>query len=74
MSKIEGKSGLGNLNSEEIKGYLWVKTRKRITKKEYSDEFGYDIKKAQRHLAKMRDQKLIKLLGRGKNAFYETLE
>ena len=74
LSKIEGKSGLGNLNREEIKGYLWVKTRKRITKKEYSDEFGYDIKKAQRHLAKMRDQKLIKLLGRGKNAFYETLE
>jgi predicted HTH transcriptional regulator len=51
---------LEQLNDEELKGLEFVKVQEDISRAEYAKRFGYDEKKAYRHLSKMRK---IKLLG-----------
>jgi predicted HTH transcriptional regulator len=47
------------LNDEELKGYEFVKVQGSVSRKDYEEHFGYDSKKASRHLSKLRDLGLI---------------
>ena len=53
---VLGKEGL---NEEEISGYDWIRLTGEVSAREYAAHFNYGYKKAQRHLSKMRELKLI---------------
>lgn len=56
---------LKELNDEELKGYEYVKVQGSFSKAEYAKHFGYPDKKAQRHIAKLKDLELIFPEGKG---------
>jgi ATP-dependent DNA helicase RecG len=68
---VSGNEALADLNYEEIAGINWIKSLGSTTANEYAEHFGFNEKKAQRHLAKFKSKKIILLKGRGKNATYE---
>lgn len=68
---VSGNEALADLNNEEIAGINWIKSLGHTTVNEYAEHFGFNEKKAQRHLAKFKSKELILLKGRGKNASYE---
>lgn len=68
---VSGNEALADLNNEEIAGINWIKSLGNTTVNEYAEHFGFNEKKAQRHLAKFKSKELILLKGRGKNATYE---
>lgn len=57
--KSLGNSALKELNEEELKGYEYIKQMSKLSKKQYSDHFLIDDKKAQRHIKKMLDLGLV---------------
>jgi len=59
VAKVSQYPRLSELNAGEIKGYEFVKIKDEVSKKEYAKHFGYDEKKAYRHLSKMRKLELI---------------
>lgn len=61
---------LDELNDEETEGLIYVRDQGNVSKSEYADHFGYGNKKAQRHLAKMRELDLIELKGKGPASRY----
>jgi len=63
---------LKNLNADELRGYEYIRLVKKITRKEYENQFGYDIKKAKRHLNKMTEFGLIYKKGSGPTTYYES--
>ena len=58
--KETANKALGNLTEEEFAGYEFVKLKGEISKKEYAEHFGFNEKKAQRHLIKMKNLNLIR--------------
>jgi len=68
---VSGNEALADLNNEELAGINWIKSLGNTTVNEYAEHFGFNEKKAQRHLAKFKSKELILLKGRGKNATYE---
>ncbi|MEI7422008.1 MAG: ATP-binding protein [Prolixibacteraceae bacterium] len=60
------------LSDEEFAGYEFVKSKELVTKKEYIDAFGFNDKKAQRHLAKFRDLGLVIIEGAGPSSAYRV--
>lgn len=60
VKKVSGIKALLELNNEELAGFEWVKSVGVVSKKEYAKHFGFDEKKAFRHLSKMKKLKLIK--------------
>lgn len=61
---------LKQLNDEELKGYEYVKVQGSVSKAEYAQHFGYPDKKAQRHIAKLKDLELVFPDGKGPNTKY----
>lgn len=61
------------LNEEELLGYQYVQKQKKVSKKQYSEHFNIDEKKAQRHLLKFKDLKLVKQIGGGPKTEYELI-
>jgi ATP-dependent DNA helicase RecG len=59
LRELRDKEAFAQLNNEELVGYDFVRERKEVNKKEYAAYFGFGIKKAQRHLSKMKDLGLI---------------
>lgn len=59
LKKIDDTPGLSELNDEEIKGLDWIRVQGEVSTRQYSNHFDFGYKKAQRHLAKMRDLNLI---------------
>lgn len=59
VARVSHHASIEELNTEEILGYEWVKAKGEITKKEYAKHFGFDEKKALRHLSKMRTLALL---------------
>jgi predicted HTH transcriptional regulator len=57
--KKVGNKALAKLTDEELAGYEFVKLNKEVSKKDYAEHFGFNEKKAQRHLTKMKRLKLI---------------
>ena len=58
-AKRELNTKLKELNDEELKGYEYVKATGEVSKREYAAHFGFDDKKAYRHLAKLKKLELI---------------
>jgi predicted HTH transcriptional regulator len=71
LKEIAGNDKLKGLNIDELRGYEYVRLVKRITRKEYETHFGYDTKKAERHLKRMTELGLIERKGAGPGAYYE---
>jgi len=59
VNNITNVPAIKDLNKDELKGYEWIKIKGEVSKKEYAKYFGYDDKKAQRHLSKMKDLGLL---------------
>jgi ATP-dependent DNA helicase RecG len=68
--KVSGNRALEGLTDEELIGLDWIKTQDKVTAKAYADHFEFNSKKAQRQLAKMQDNNLVVLEGRGPAALY----
>ena len=61
------------LNEEELLGYQYVQKQKKVSKKQYAEHFSFDEKKAQRHLSKFKNLKLVKQIGAGPKTEYELI-
>ena len=59
LKKVSGNIALQELNKEELLGLEWVKSLGVVSKKDYAEHFGYDEKKAYRHLSKLKKLYLI---------------
>jgi len=59
LKRIDDTPGLSELNNEELKGLDWIRVQGEINTRQYANHFDYGYKKAQRHLAKMRNLDLI---------------
>jgi len=74
LKKVTIHPNLAQLNDEELKGYQFIKLRERTTRKEYQEHFGFESdKKAERHLKKMVDLKLIARKGLARSTHYEVI-
>ena len=59
VKKISSNPNLRKLNDEELKGYQWIVLEEEVSARGYANHFDYGYKKAQRHLAKMRELGLV---------------
>lgn len=59
LKRIDDTPGLSELNNEELKGLDWIRLEGEVNTRQYANRFDYGYKKAQRHLAKMRNLNLI---------------
>ncbi|MDD4604551.1 MAG: ATP-binding protein [Bacteroidales bacterium] len=73
VRNLDSNEVLSKLNDEEIAGLDFVKTRGEVSRKEYEDHFGFDKKKAERHLGKMVSAGLIVRKGSGPGTYYEFI-
>jgi len=65
--------GIDNLNEEELTGYEFIKLKGKVTRKDYESKFGFEKKKAERHLRKMVDEELIERIGSGPATYYQII-
>ncbi|GHT56118.1 hypothetical protein AGMMS49982_22720 [Bacteroidia bacterium] len=65
--------GNAELNSDELKGFDYIRIVQKITRKEYETQFGYDKKKAVRHLTHLTELGLIEQKGAGPGIYYESV-
>lgn len=73
VKKVSHFEGVGKLNEEELVGFEFVKLQGSLKRKVYEDKFGFDKKKAERHLNKMVELKLIERKGSGPGTYYEVI-
>jgi len=71
LKEVAGNDKLKELNADELRGYEYIRFVKKTTRKEYENKFGYDTKKAGRHLAKMTELGLISKKGKSSDIYYE---
>jgi ATP-dependent DNA helicase RecG len=71
LKEIAGNEKLKELNWDELRGFDYIRLVKKITRKEYETQLGYDKKKAIRHLVKMEELGLIKRKNSGPMTYYE---
>lgn len=64
---------LRSLNEEELLGYEYLKSKGEVTTREYADHFGFNYKKAQRHLMLFKNLSLANLEGKGPTSKYVLL-
>ncbi len=65
--------GIDNLNEEELVGYEFIKLKGKVTRKDYESKFGFEKKKAERHLRKMVEERLIERIGAGPSTYYQII-
>jgi len=65
IETIVGTEIYRQLNEEERIGLVYIQERGQVSKSEYAEHFGFNDKKAQRHLARFVELKLIKQVGKG---------
>ena len=73
LKKISPIKALKNLNDEELKGYDFIRIKNKLTRKEYEEHFGFDKKKAERHLKVFIEQNLVERKGLGPGTYYEVI-
>jgi len=73
VKSVSHFDGIEKLNDEELIGYEFVKHQGSLKRKLYEDKFGFDKKKAERHLNKMVELKLIERKGSGPGTYYEII-
>lgn len=66
--------GIEELNDEEVKGFDFVRLKKKLKRIDYEKFFSFDKKKAERHLTKMLNAGLIERKGSGPATFYQIIE
>jgi len=71
LKDIAGNDKLKELNADELRGYEYIRHIKKITRKEYETQFGYDTKKAERHLKRMTELELIQRKRKSTATYYE---
>lgn len=59
MKNVSSDEALNKLNTEQLKGYEWLRSVEEASTREYSAHFNIGYKTAQRHLAKMKELNLI---------------
>lgn len=72
VKSVSHFEGVVKLNEEELIGYEFVKLQGSLKRKVYEDKFSFDKKKAERHLNKMVELKLIERKGSGPGTYYEV--
>lgn len=70
---VSGNDSLNQLNLEELKGYDFIRINQKTTRKNYETHFGFDKKKAERHLTHMTELNLIERKGAGPGTYYELI-
>lgn len=74
LKKVSHHTNLSELNDEELTGYEFIKLKETVTRKEYQEYFSFKSdKKAERHLKKMVDLKLIVRKGSARSIYYEII-
>ena len=73
LKEVAENDKVKELNADELRGYEYIRLVKKITRKEYENHFGYDTKKAERHLKRMTELKLIERKGSSSATYYEIL-
>ncbi len=74
LKKVSHHTNLSELNDEELTGYEFIKLKETVTRKKYQENFGFKSdKKAERHLKKMVDLKLIVRKGSARSIYYEII-
>ena len=73
VRSLDSTDVLSQLNDEELAGLDFVKSKGKVSRKEYENHFGYDKKTAERHLGKMVDVGLIDRKGSGPGTYYEFI-
>jgi ATP-dependent DNA helicase RecG len=73
VKSVSAIPALSKLNDEELLGYEYIKVKAHITRKEYQKHFSFDDKKAERHLTKLYDLKLVDRKGSGPSTYYEII-
>ena len=58
--KEVANKALGKLTEQQLEGFEWIKSKGEASTREYSAHFDIGYKTAQRHLAKLKELKLIK--------------
>ena len=71
LKEIAGNDKLKELNAEELRGFDYIRLVQKTTRKEYEIKFGYDKKKAERHLKRMTELGLIQRKGSSSATCYE---
>jgi ATP-dependent DNA helicase RecG len=71
LKEVAGNEKLKGLNIDELRGYEYIRLVKKTTRKEYETQFGYDTKKAERHLKRMTELRLIQKKGNSTATYYE---
>ncbi|MDR0834059.1 MAG: hypothetical protein LBN93_07770 [Candidatus Symbiothrix sp.] len=71
LKEVAGNDKLKELNEEELRGFDYIRLVQTIKREKYEEVFGYDKKKAERHLGRMVDLGLIQRKGGGPNTYYE---
>ncbi|MCK4667844.1 hypothetical protein KAU33_13895 [Candidatus Dependentiae bacterium] len=64
---------LSSLTLKEIAGYEFIRSKNKITKKEYAEKLGYSDRQAERHLKKFLDLSLITRISSGPSTFYKVI-
>ena len=59
LKRIDDTPGLSELNNGELTGLDWIRVQGEVNTRQYANHFDYGYKKAQRHLAKMKNLSLI---------------
>lgn len=73
MKEVAGNGKLKELSPVELKGYDYIRSIQKITRKEYENFLGIEKKKAERHLTKMIKSGLIERKGGGPTTYYELI-
>lgn len=71
LKEVAGNDKIKELNADELRGYDYIRLVKKITRKQYEEQFGYDRKKAERHLSRMTELGLIQRKGNTSALYYE---
>ncbi|MGA9408251.1 MAG: ATP-binding protein [Bacteroidota bacterium] len=70
IESLVGSSIFSKLNEEERKGLIYIYNQKEVSKAQYAEQFKFNEKKAQRHLARFKGLKLVKPFGLSKSIKY----
>lgn len=74
VKRVSNHPELAHLNDEELAGYEFIKLVGTVTRKQYQNKLKIDSdKKAERHLRKMVDLKLVARVGSAHSIRYEII-
>jgi len=73
VKEISSHPALAGLTNEELAGYEFLMEKGSLKRKEYEDHFGFDTKKAERHIRKFVESGLIERKGSGPATYYKIV-